>query len=119
MTNRMTKPFLVAFYIAAMLFTGCIPEDSLQWSNDGSKGIYSKKGALYLVDGATGALAPIAPKETTTLWPAISPDGSQFAYGQIVKVDRIIRPHGCLEFPIQVFGHSIPFHLIGGFELYF
>jgi hypothetical protein len=88
MSNHLTKPCLVAFYIAAMLFVGCIPEDSLQWSNDGSKGLYSKKGALFLVDGATGALAPIAPKETTTIWPAISPDGSQFAYGQIVKVDN-------------------------------
>lgn len=79
---------LAASYVIVMLIIGCIPEDSLQWSNDGSKGIYSKKGSLYLVDGATGALAPIAPKETTTIWPTISPDGSQFAYGQIVKVDN-------------------------------
>ena len=70
-----------------MIIAGCIPEDSLQWNADGSKGIYSKKGALYLVDGSTGSLTKIADKETTALWPAISSDGSQIAYSQIVKVD--------------------------------
>lgn len=89
----MTKKNIIAisFVTACILITlvaGCIPEDSLQWNTDGSKGIYSKKGALYLVDGATGALTQIADKETTTGWPTISPDGSQFAYGQIVKVDN-------------------------------
>lgn len=89
----MTKKKLIAFlltasYVAAAFIIGCIPEDSLQWSADGSKGIYSKKGALFLVDGGTGALTQIAAKETTTIWPVISPDGSQFAYGQIVKVDN-------------------------------
>jgi len=78
---------LVVVYIAVMFLIGCFPKDSLQWSADGSAGIYSKNGALFIVDGNTGSLTQIAPKETTTLWPAISPDGSQFAYGQIVKVD--------------------------------
>lgn len=77
---------LVASYVLAALIAGCIPEDSLQWNADGSKGIYSKKGALYLVDGNNGNLIQIAPKETTALWPAISPDGSMFAYSQIVEV---------------------------------
>lgn len=78
---------LVASYTIIAFFMGCIPEDSLQWSADGSKGIYSKKGALFLVDGNTGSLTQIASRETTTNWPAISPDGSLFAYGQIIKVD--------------------------------
>jgi hypothetical protein len=77
---------LIASYILAALIAGCIPEDSLQWNADGSKGIYSKKGALFLVDGNTGSLTKIADKETTALWPAISPDGSMFAYSQIIKV---------------------------------
>jgi Tol biopolymer transport system component len=78
---------LIASYILALFIAGCVPEDSLQWNADGSSGIYSKKGVLYLVDGSTGSLTKIADKETTTIWPAISPDGSQFAYGAIVKVD--------------------------------
>jgi hypothetical protein len=88
MTKKNLISFLlIALYIAVIFIIGCIPEDSLQWSTDGSTGIYSKKGALFLVDGKTGSLTQIAPKETTTLWPAISLDGSHFAYGKIVKVD--------------------------------
>jgi hypothetical protein len=79
---------LAASYIAAAFIAGCFPKDSLQWSKDGSTGIYSKNGTLFIVDGNTGSLTQIAPKETTTNWPAISPDGSRFAYGQIVKVDN-------------------------------
>jgi hypothetical protein len=77
---------LAASYVLAVLIAGCIPEDSLQWNYDGSKGIYSKKGALFLVDGSTGALTQIADKQTSAFWPAISPDGSQIAYSQIIKV---------------------------------
>ncbi|KPK35998.1 MAG: hypothetical protein AMJ65_16875 [Phycisphaerae bacterium SG8_4] len=87
MSNQKITWYLIAFYTAVSFFAGCYPKDSLQWSTDGSTGIYSKYGALFIVDGNTGSLTQIAPKETTTLWPAISPDGSQFAYGQIVKVD--------------------------------
>jgi len=86
--KNVIRSFLTAAYIFLMITSGCIPEDSLQWSEDGSKGIYSKKGALYLVDGKTGALTKIADKETTTNWPAISPDGTQFAYGAAVKADN-------------------------------
>jgi hypothetical protein len=89
----MTKKNLIAFlliasYVAIAFILGCYPEDSLQWSKDGSTGIYRKDGALFIVDGNSGSLKQVAPKETTTRWPAVSPDGSQFAYGQIVKVDR-------------------------------
>lgn len=79
---------LIVFYIAAAFFIGCIPEDTLQWSEDGSVGIYSKDGALFLVDGNSGSLTQIAPEETTTLWPAISPDGRFIAYGQKVPVEN-------------------------------
>ncbi|OHB57453.1 MAG: hypothetical protein A2173_04305 [Planctomycetes bacterium RBG_13_44_8b] len=79
---------LVASYFAFTFIIGCIPKDSLQWSADGSIGIYSKDGALFLVDGKTGALTKIATTETTTMWPAVSSDGSLLAYGQIIKVDE-------------------------------
>ncbi len=89
----MTKKNLISFllivlYVAVTFFIGCIPEDTLQWSVDGSVGIYSKGGALFLVDGSSGSLTQIAPKETTTLWPAISPDGRFIAYGQRIPVEN-------------------------------
>jgi hypothetical protein len=88
MTNRNITWCLIAFYIAVFFFAGCFPKDSLQWSKDGSKGIYSRAGALFIVDGNTGSLTKVAPFDTTTTWPAISPDGSLIAFGQIVKVDN-------------------------------
>jgi len=91
MSNRKITWCLIAFYIAVSFFAGCYPKDSLQWSADGSKGVYSKNGALFIVDGNTGSLTQITPKETTTNWPAISSDSSHFAYGKIVKVDDFNR----------------------------
>jgi hypothetical protein len=89
MTKKNLISFLlIALYVAATFIIGCIPEDSLQWSADGSAGIYSKGGALFLVDGNSGSLTQIAPKATTTLWPAISPDGRFIAYGQRVAVEN-------------------------------
>lgn len=79
---------LVVLYVAVTFFVGCIPEDTLHWSKDGSIGIYSKSGALFLVDGSSGSLTQIAPETTTTLWPAISPDGRFIAYGQRVPVEN-------------------------------
>jgi hypothetical protein len=78
---------LIASYAAVLFILGCWPTDTLQWSADGSVGIYSKAGALFIVDGNSGSLTQVAAKGTTTRWPGISPDGSQFAYGKIVKVD--------------------------------
>jgi hypothetical protein len=92
---------LAASYILTALIAGCIPEDSLQWNADGSKGIYSKKGALFLVDGNTGSLTKIADKETTAIWPAISPDGSMFAYSRIIEVSDFNNAFKLLP-PIQV-----------------
>ncbi|MGA2677829.1 MAG: hypothetical protein ABSF37_00860 [Sedimentisphaerales bacterium] len=86
--KNIIKLSLVASYILAALIAGCFPKDSLQWSKDGSRGIYSKSGALFIVDGNTGSLTQVAPNDTTTRWPAISPDGSLIAFGQVVKVDN-------------------------------
>jgi hypothetical protein len=86
--KNLIKLSLVASYILAAFIAGCFPKDSLQWSKDGSKGIYSKAGALFIVDGNTGSLTQVAPNDTTTRWPAISPDGSLIAFGQVIKVDN-------------------------------
>jgi hypothetical protein len=86
--KNIIKLSLVTSYIIAAFIAGCFPKDSLQWSKDGSKGIYSKDGTLFIVDGTTGALTQVAPKESTTSWPAISTDGAMIAFGSIVKVDN-------------------------------
>ncbi len=89
MTKRKLINFLlITSYTTITFIIGCIPEDSLQWSADGSTGIYSKDGALYLVDGNTGSLTQIATEETTTNWPAITSDGRFFAYGQKIIVEN-------------------------------
>ena len=82
---------LIVSYAVIVFIIGCWPTDTLQWSADGSVGIYSKAGALFIVDGNSGSLTQVAPQGTTTRWPGISPDGSQFAYGKIVKVDDFNR----------------------------
>jgi hypothetical protein len=78
---------LIALYAALIFAVGCVPEDSLQWSQDGSVGLYSKNHALFLVNGRTGSLTPIEPNESTTPWPAISADGNLVAYGLPVLVN--------------------------------
>jgi hypothetical protein len=75
---------LVVFYAAAVFIAGCIPEDSLQWSEDGSVGVMSYEGALYLVDGQNGDLTEIA-KENVLLWADISKDGEFITYSQGVN----------------------------------
>ena len=86
--KNIIKLSLAASYIFAAFIAGCFPKDSLQWSKDGSTGIYNKNGALFIVNGNTGSLTQVAPKETTTNWPAISSDGAMIAFGSIVKVDQ-------------------------------
>ncbi len=85
--KRLVVLSLIVLYAVVLFCAGCVPEDSLQWSQDGSVGIYSKNGTLFLVDGNSGCLTQIEPNESTMMWPAISPDGSVFAYGRAVKVD--------------------------------
>jgi len=86
--KNLIRYLLITSYIATSFIIGCFPKDSLQWSANGSIGVYSKDGALFLVDGKTGSLTQIALKETTTNWPAISPDSSLIAFGRIVKVSN-------------------------------
>jgi len=84
MNNRKMGFGLAAFYVAVIFLAGCVPEDSLQWSEDGSTGLLKIEEALYLVDGKSGELTEIA-KDNVLPWPDISDDGKLIAYGE--KVD--------------------------------
>ncbi len=88
MNNRIKKLVLIAFYVIAVFFIGCIPENSLEWSQDGSAGLLRVEGALYLVDGQSGQLTEIA-KEDVQPWPGISKDGGLIAYSREVKCDSL------------------------------
>ena len=96
MNSRKMSCGLAACYIAAILVAGCIPEDSLEWSQDGSIGLLRVEGALYLVDGKTGVLTEIA-KENIGSWPAISASGNWIAYSQRVKCASL--PEGLKVLP--------------------
>lgn len=88
MSNRVKRFGLVIFYIIAVFIAGCIPENSLEWSDDGSVGLLRADGALYLVDGQTGALTEIA-KGDVQPWPDISKDGSLIIYSRKMDVNDL------------------------------
>ncbi len=69
------------FYLAAVLYAGCLPEESLKWSDDGSVGLLSVDEGLYVVDGETGELDQIVPGKVEP-WPDISADGKTIVYCQ-------------------------------------
>ena len=75
---------LIIFCIVAILFSGCIPEDTLEWSEDGSVGLLRVDGALFLVDGQTGQLTGVT-RGNIQPWPDISNDGSMIAYSRDVE----------------------------------
>lgn len=88
MNNRKMGFGLAAFYIAVIFLAGCVPEDSLQWSEDGSTGLLEIEEALYLVDGKSGELTEIE-KDNVLPWPDISDDGKLIAYSQKVKCTNL------------------------------
>ncbi|MBN1804331.1 MAG: hypothetical protein JW837_03695 [Sedimentisphaerales bacterium] len=75
---------LITLFTLIILSCGCVPENTLQWSKDGSVGLMNAKDALYLVDGTSGNLTEIE-KENISSWPGISEDGSLIAYCQEIK----------------------------------
>jgi hypothetical protein len=75
---------LAAFCAAVVFFVGCIPEDSLEWSQDGSIGLLRTEAGLYLVDGKTGALTEVV-KGNIGLLPDVSEDGNLIAYAEAVE----------------------------------
>jgi len=84
MNNRKMTCGLAAFYIAVLFLAGCFPEDSLQWSEDGSIGLLRIDEALYIVDGNTGELTEVE-KPYVSIFPDISDDGKLIAYCRGVK----------------------------------
>jgi hypothetical protein len=80
MNNHKMTYGLVAFYAATVFVVGCIPEKSLEWSEDGSVGLLRVDEALGLVDGETGELTLVA--ENVGLLPDISKDGTLIAYSE-------------------------------------
>jgi hypothetical protein len=84
MSNRINDFGLYLFCVGLTLAAGCFPQDSLDWSADGSVGLLRTGGKLYVVDGSTGAPSPI-PAEKVAPWPDISADGKRVAYAGEVK----------------------------------
>ncbi|MBN1973060.1 MAG: hypothetical protein JW787_05440 [Sedimentisphaerales bacterium] len=89
MSNCIKRVCLFLFYIAALFIIGCIPEDSLEWSEDGSVGLLCVDGALYLVDGQAGSLTEIAKEDDVQPWPDISKDGSLIVYSRKVDINDL------------------------------
>lgn len=79
MNKSVANCTLLLAYAAAVLLAGCFPEDSLDWSADGSVGLLCTDEALYLVDGQTGRLT-LVQSENVMAWPGLSRDGAQIAY---------------------------------------
>jgi hypothetical protein len=88
MNNRIKSLGLLAFYIAAVFFVGCIPENSLEWSDDGSVGLLRVDGALFMVDGKNGQLTVVT-QEYVQPWPSISKDGGLIAYSPEVDCNSL------------------------------
>jgi hypothetical protein len=91
MNNYIRNLGFIVFCIVAIFITGCDvdePGNSLDWSDDGSVGLLSIDGALYLVDGQNGELAEIA-KEKVQPLPGISKDGKLIVYSQAVECNDL------------------------------
>ena len=87
MSNHKTTLALVAFFAAVFFCVGCIPETSLEWSEDGSVGLLNSEEGLYLVDGKTGELTEL--ESRAGLLPDISKDGKWIAYSEQVSCDNL------------------------------
>ena len=88
MNNRKMTYGLIGLYIAVVLFAGCIPEESLEWSADGSVGLLQTKESLYIVDGNNGGLTEIA-RGKILPWPGISKDGNLIVYSKEVNCPNL------------------------------
>lgn len=93
MNNHITNYALAAFYVAAVFSAGCFPEDSLEWSADGSIGVVKMDELMGVVDGETGQFKPIACKDdqegTELSSISISADGKLIAYSLGQRVQNL------------------------------
>ena len=96
MSNHKMTLGLAAFCAAVVFFVGCIPEDSLEWSQDGSIGLLRTEAGLCLIDGKTGALTEVV-KGNVGLLPDISGDGNLIAYCEQVECTSL--PQGLKLLP--------------------
>lgn len=67
--------------LLSVVLWGCFPEDTLEWSDDGSAGLARADDKLFWVDGATGTMTVVAEGKVAP-WPGISPDGQWIAFTQ-------------------------------------
>jgi len=81
MTDRIKIVRLAAFCLIVTGLAGCPPEDSLDWSADGLVGLLRSAGALYVVDGQTGALTTVEAQDVGVM-PGISQDGKLLVYAK-------------------------------------
>lgn len=82
------------------LLAGCFPEDSIEWSGDGSWGLLRNQEKLHVVDGTSGALTPIALDGQVSPMPAISSDGRRIAYVEVLPCPTV--EEGLRLFPTNV-----------------
>ena len=83
MSKHIKTGSLLVLCCWATLLTGCFPEDSLEWSNDGSLGLLRIDTGLYLVDGQSGERTAVC-EGAILPWPGLSADGTTIVYGQEV-----------------------------------
>ena len=79
MSNRIRRMGLRVLCVAGVCLAGCFPDDSLEWSDDGSFGLLRVKGTLFLVDAQNERLTSVEP-DGVSVMPDISADGRQIAY---------------------------------------
>jgi hypothetical protein len=85
MSSRVSNYGLYVFCLALILAAGCFPEESLDWSGDGSVGVLMTGEKLYVVDGSTGALTRVPAEGAVSPWPGVSNDGKKVVYVEQVK----------------------------------
>lgn len=81
------------------LLVGCFPENSIDWSVDGSYGLLRVKGKLFAVDGTSGALTTIEP-DGVSIMPGISSDGRRIVYVKGIACSTV--EEGFKLFPANV-----------------
>ncbi len=82
------------------LLVGCFPEDSLEWSRDGSWGLLRTQNNLFVVDGTSGVLTPIQTDGDVGPMPGISSDGKQMTY-------VVVSPCATLEEGLKLFPANV------------
>ncbi len=88
MSNHVKNYALSAITIALVSLAGCFPESSIEWSADGSVGLFSVGGKLALIDGDSGELTMLETGEVMPL-PCMSDDGQTLVYCEAEKLDDL------------------------------